>query len=199
MPPSKKTSAQDDQLLRKFLEEGAASYPDAVTTLIGYWREVGKRCKKVLIGRLPEYSKALGVPLTPHGVRFCDFPEPDTWTYSDVSVGAAIQGIPGPGKKPTFSWSSFCCLGWDRQDLREPSFGVWVGAWFPARMLAKLHKKLLSVGGEPGEFNTLKEWIWLAEDLRIEDAADFEGPLEQLLCRWINAWDSVGGINGFIR
>jgi hypothetical protein len=198
MEPAKRVQSQDEEALGKLLEEGARSYPGAVTTIIAYWHEVEKKCRKVLKARLTDYSRAIGIDLAPENIGAYSFPDPDKWDATDVSVGITLSGNPTP--EGISGWDSYCCLGWESSDPTESWFGVWVGAWLQPKKLTKLlHGKMTGLAkGGIADLNASSDLVWIRKMLQPEDAARFEIHLDELLRTWIQFWERIGGLKGII-
>jgi len=178
-------SPQDKESLQRLLEEGARSYFDAVTVIAEYQREVKKKCRAVLKKHLTAYQSALGIDLGEKDIKDCVELDSD---YANVGVT-----IDGTTKTPGCSWwTLYCCLGWE-YGAGSLWFGPWVGICLPKKVAAALHARMQLPG-----IKEVPKTVWLGQKLEVHEAVDFEEKLEEILCKWIDAWKPLHGFKGFL-
>jgi hypothetical protein len=189
MDGRKNTDPQDHDVRRRFLEEGARSYVDAMTALIEYQREVQNKCREVLERHLGEYSVALGVEMTRDGIRDYAYPNPEEWVSMWANLGAKLPHVT---RSLGVAWSeSYCALGWD-YEVAPPWFGAWVGISVPKKLSGFLHKELVRVGTKDVSQEPLM--VFVGRKLEGELIATFHETVEELLRHWIDSWVKLGGL-----
>ncbi len=169
------------------LEEGARSYFEAHTVIADYEREVQKKCREVLKKHLVAYQAALDIKLRDEDIK--------DYAYHDSDSADLGVKIARPAETPGVSWwESYCALHWNYTDPRFPHIVLWVGMALPTKkMAAALHTKMQFAGTERDRWT-----VYLEQELEVHEAADFEEKLEELLCKWIDAWKQLDGFKGFL-
>lgn len=180
------------------LEEGAKSYLDALTAVVMFQRESQSICRKILEGRLKEYSEALNVDLSAYPVV--------PWKTAEAQLDGtnAVLGVSQANfaLRPDNYCIAFLGLFWDRTD-KSPCFGATVGMWFNRNKdCEELFQAMKGLDPLPGFTLEKDKWkqIWLSITLSSTEMGVVDRKLDDLLSAWIQlCWEGLDRWTGTHR
>jgi hypothetical protein len=188
--PKGGTAGSDDPV-EGLIREGMVSYPEAVVALREFQRIVQDRCEQVVSDRLGELSKAMGVEL--HDKDIADYPTLGRHTQ----VGWDGKGVWLYVKLALKFGTLYFGVGWAIGTSADSKISVAAVIGLSDRQaydmaLRKFKKTLeLRVEAEP----RYRE-VWLTEQVPVKDAHLFQTYLNDVLTRFIGAWQKIGGVKG---
>lgn len=173
---------------RALLEEGAASYVQAVSAILAFRALVQGRCRRVVQRRLKEYGSALGVSLAAGDLRDYQGPGEAKWGDRWASIGVELREV-----GPAAAWL-YHTLGWYRSDEGEWFNTVGTSVWF--KDSDRVQRLGAAFGPHAGHLNLWHQpkQLGCTRELDDGDVATFEEHLDALLTEWIALWQRVGGL-----
>lgn len=171
----------------KILGEGGRSYVAAVNAVRAFRDIVWKRCREVVVNRLPEYIKALNWTPKEDAVR--------DWQTSDGNWDGVGAGL---GTRLYFGRSnSLWHFVWWTGDAKKP---VEVCAMVYLGTRKNAERFWDAIGGHDSR---LGRWsgkeMGLSEPLTVEEFAQFDRRLDKQLVRWIEVWRKAGGLKRLLK
>jgi hypothetical protein len=177
--------ALEDNL--EFFQEGLRSYMDAMLALGQFRQEVKKRAERVLTSNLPELQRALGITLQHERQEIYVYPTSPT-NFSATSVWITTRLL-----APQFQLVLFG-LRWREIDGETVLFVVG-GFWFGS---AAVRERARQAFGGDNELSDDDGGLYLQERLTPEEAASFEGKLENIIRKWIELWRRAGSLSAVV-
>jgi hypothetical protein len=197
-------SPSDASLERKdnphsLLEEGADSYPEALTALTDFRRQVQSACARTIEQHLTDYSEALGVQLDKNDIDRYAAPE-NEFNGSSAVLGAKHRI--SRRRETGVGCVSYCCVSWVR-DREKPWFGCSVSVWFNRREIAEsLYSAFQRSGAKlPAEIELgiQPNEVYLCLALKRGDMGSLRERLDEVMTAWVRLWKEFGGLNALER
>ena len=188
--PKADTASSDDPV-EGLIREGMVSYPEAVVALREFQRIVQDRCEQVVSDRLGELSKAMGVELDEKDID--DYPTLGRQTqvgWEGEAVWLCVRLVLKVG-------TLYFGVRWNLDKSASSKISVAAIIGLPDRraydMALPKFKKTpdVLVEAEPRDRE-----VWLTEQVPVKDAHLFQTYLNDVLTKFIGAWQKIGGVKG---
>ena len=180
-----KTTAGNDEAIRLF-EEGARSYRDAWVAMTAFRHEAYKRCRNVVMQKLP----ALGTAIGDDSIN-----EADVKDHENESLDGIFLGVQVHSEKMSTPWTAMYFGLWWGEENGQPWFGIcttyYLSAQRAVRLLARLfptNNQLVRGGAE------LQLWRQLAP----EKMDSFDNTLAEMIDEWVHLGKELGGFSEYI-
>jgi hypothetical protein len=174
----------------KFIEEGAASYVQATIAIKEFARIVHEECEKVALDFLDDINRVMGTRLSEDDLDQCrkgKLLDPrDPW----LCVYFSIKDI------------GWIYLGLYWQSVGEGGYKLHGAAmiWFRDKKLFECAREKFK-GVEDSRIELFPygeedDCLTVSESIPIEQAASFPHTLHSVLSGFLEAWESIGGLDG---
>lgn len=179
------TKSEKETALNQLVENGLGSYLDALTAVREFQKEIIKRSRKALEGKLDDLLKAMGIDVDREEIKDYLYPEKLANEELGVEGWAAV----------TFSKESVYChfgLSFAREDskcITKVSVSMYTDKASQRDFLLE-HCKKVSRDFDNYYGNNIALFMAISK----EEINNFEVKLQEIIDKWIEVWTKVGGI-----
>jgi len=179
-----------DDAREKLIQEGAASYPEAVIALREFQRVVQEKCEEVVANRLSDLSNATGVKFEEN--QIWKYPRPgqhtlSTWDGTSVWLYAGLT-------LADIGYMYFgACWVYKQSGERELNAAAIVGFRKRDQYAKALAQFKKTNGPEIQVYAQLRE-ISFFDPIPLKEASSLPERLDGLIDKLLEAWRQAGGV-----
>ena len=188
---------QPSQSRQGLLQEGLASYPEALIAVRDFQNGIQERCQDILRRRLNELGRAMQLPAALGQIK------PYTWPDNpskinlreNVELGAMwlISGL------PKVSLNFHVCISWWSEDDMAIERYASAFLWTDNReLLSTLAQRLEGLGRQAFESDLTDRYFSVSEQLLLDDPEACLRKVEDMVAQWITLWNAIGGLQAVL-
>ena len=178
--------SETEAMRNKLVDDGLGSYLDALTAVREFQKAIIERSRKALEEKLKDLSQAMGISVKREDIK--DYTYPSELTNKELGVYEYV------GIKFSRELMSYCIFGlyFERKDSKcvTEVFVIMCPDKAPPRDFLLKHCKKVS----PNFYNDYWNEIGLDITIGKDEMNNFEAKLQELIDKWIEVWESIGGI-----
>ncbi|MBI3398519.1 MAG: hypothetical protein HY026_04720 [Deltaproteobacteria bacterium] len=179
------TKIETEKALNQLVEKGLGSYLDALIAVREFQSEIIKRSRRALKGKLDNLLEAMGISVDRTEIEIKDYlsEELDDWGW----VGITFK------KEPMECYFGLYFKRQDSKCVAKVTASMWAGKASQRNFLLK------HCNNVPLDSDHDGNEIGLSDSISKEEINNFEAKLQELIDKWIEVWESIGGIKKLLK